>query len=57
MESTIQKVLSQPSVEIATGSKGEIKITVKSYDDSIDTACEKAIKIFDLLVKKYTPAG
>ena len=53
MESVIQKTLSQSSVEIATGSKGEIKLTVKSYDDDLVAASTKAQATFDGLQKKY----
>ena len=58
MESVVlQKTLSQSSVEIATGSKGEIKLTVKSYEDDIYAASTKAQATFDSLQKKYAPTA
>lgn len=40
-------------VELSVDSKGKVKPTVKVYDDDIEVAKDKAIKIMDDLLAKY----
>lgn len=53
-EITIQKIVSQNSVDISTDSKGSIKLEVKVYDDNPDTASARAQAVFDALFVKYS---
>ena len=53
-EITIQKVLTQSSVNLATDSKGKIKIDVKVYADTIEEASDGAQEAFDKLKTKYS---
>lgn len=40
-------------VELSVDSKGKVKPAVKVYDDDIEVAKDKAIKIMDDLLAKY----
>lgn len=40
-------------VELSVDSKGKVKPTVKVYDDDIEDAKDKAVKIMDELLAKY----
>lgn len=40
-------------VELTVDSKGKVKPTVKVYDDDIEAAKDKAVKIMDELLAKY----
>jgi hypothetical protein len=53
MEETIQKVITQPSVELSTDSKGKVKVVVKAYGESIKESAEDAQEVFDQLLIKY----
>jgi len=41
------------SVELKRDAKGNHNITVKVYDEDPDTAKDKAIELYDVLVEKY----